>query len=64
MMVRRYNAVEIGEKFSLIALTIIPVLTAMPRPQYVFGTISPKPTLRKVIAINHMAFNRLACSSS
>uniref|UniRef100_A0A2M4DAY9 Putative secreted protein n=1 Tax=Anopheles darlingi TaxID=43151 RepID=A0A2M4DAY9_ANODA len=43
---------------------IIPVLTAMPRPQYVLGTISPKPTLRKVIAINHMAFNRLACSSS
>lgn len=45
-------------------LTIMPVLTAIPRPQYVFGTMSPKPTLRKVIAISHMEFNRLACSSS
>lgn len=33
-------------------LTIIPVLTAMPRPQYVFGTMSPKPTLKNVIAIS------------
>jgi hypothetical protein len=45
-------------------LTIIPVLTAIPRPQYVFGTISPNPTLRNVIAINHIEFNRFACSSS
>lgn len=33
-------------------LTMIPVLTAMPRPQYVFGTMSPKPTLKNVIAIS------------
>lgn len=46
------------------ALTIIPVLTAIPRPQYVFGTISPKPTLKNVIAISHIAFKRFACSSS
>lgn len=45
-------------------LTIIPVETAMPRPQYVFGTMSPKPTLRKVIAISHIALRRFACSSS
>lgn len=45
-------------------LTMIPVLTAMPRPQYVFGTISPKPTLKNVIAISHMELRRLACSSS
>ena len=45
-------------------LTIMPVLTAMPRPQYVFGTISPKPTLKNVIAISHIEFNKLACSSS
>lgn len=42
----------------------MPVLTAIPLPQYVFGTMSPKPTLKNVIAINHMAFNKLACSSS
>lgn len=42
----------------------MPVLTAIPRPQYVFGTMSPKPTLRKVIEISHMEFRRLACSSS
>lgn len=36
----------------------------MPRPQYVFGTMSPKPTLRNVIAISHMEFKRFACSSS
>lgn len=36
----------------------------MPRPQYVLGTISPKPTLKNVIAISHMEFNKLACSSS
>lgn len=45
-------------------LTIIPVLTAIPLPQYVFGTMSPKPTERKVIAISHIALSRLACSSS
>lgn len=45
-------------------LTIIPVVTAIPRPQYVLGTMSPKPTLKKVIAINHMEFSKLACSSS
>lgn len=45
-------------------LTIIPVLTAIPLPQYVFGTMSPKPTDRNVIAISHMAFSKLACSSS
>lgn len=43
---------------------MIPVLTAIPRPQYVFGTISPKPTLKNVIAISHIAFSRFACSSS
>ena len=42
----------------------MPVVTAMPRPQYVFGTISPKPTLKNVIAISHIAFKRFACSSS
>lgn len=45
-------------------LTMMPVLTAIPRPQYVLGTISPKPTLKNVIAISHMEFNKLACSSS
>lgn len=45
-------------------LTIIPVLTAMPLPQYVLGTMSPKPTLKNVIAISHIEFNKLACSSS
>lgn len=40
------------------------MLTAMPLPQYVLGTISPKPTLRKVIAISHIALSRFACSSS
>jgi hypothetical protein len=47
-----------------VQLTIIPVLTAMPRPQYVLGTISPKPTLKNVIAMSHIEFNKLACSSS
>lgn len=42
----------------------MPVLTAMPLPQYVFGTMSPKPTLKKVIAISHIALRRFACSSS
>lgn len=45
-------------------LTMMPVVTAIPRPQYVLGTISPYPTLRNVIAMSHMAFRRLACSSS
>jgi len=45
-------------------LTIIPVETAIPRPQYVLGTMSPKPTLRNVMAISHMALRRFACSSS
>lgn len=45
-------------------LTIIPVETAIPRPQYVLGTMSPKPTLRKVMAMSHMALRRFACSSS
>lgn len=36
----------------------------MPRPQYVLGTMSPNPTLKNVIAINHIAFKRFACSSS
>lgn len=49
---------------SYFQLTIIPVLTAMPRPQYVLGTMSPKPTLKNVIAISHIEFNKLACSSS
>lgn len=47
-----------------VGLTMIPVLTAIPLPQYVLGTMSPKPTLRKVIAINHIALRRFACSSS
>lgn len=46
------------------ALTIIPVETAIPRPQYVLGTMSPKPTLRNVMAMSHMALRRFACSSS
>lgn len=46
------------------SLTIIPVETAIPRPQYVLGTMSPKPTLRNVIAMSHMALRRFACSSS
>jgi len=45
-------------------LTIIPVETAIPRPQYVLGTMSPKPTLRNVMAMSHMALRRFACSSS
>ena len=45
-------------------LTMMPVVTAIPRPQYVLGTISPNPTLRNVMAISHIAFSRLACSSS
>lgn len=41
-------------------LTIIPVLTAIPRPQYVFGTMSPKPTLKNVIAISlYMAKDKM-----
>lgn len=42
----------------------MPVVTAMPLPQYVLGTISPYPTERNVMDINHIVFNRLACSSS
>lgn len=41
-------------------LTVIPVLTAIPLPQYVLGTISPNPTLKNVIAINHIEFNKFA----
>lgn len=40
-------------------LTIIPQTTVMPRPQYVFGTISPYPTHKNVIAVNQSAFNIL-----
>lgn len=39
---------------------MIPVLTAIPRPQYVLGTISPNPTLKNVIAINHILFSKFA----
>lgn len=60
----RHQWLSIQNILNSLKLTIIPVVTAMPRPQYVFGTMSPKPTLRNVIAISHMAFNRLACSSS
>jgi hypothetical protein len=45
-------------------LTIIPVVTAIPLPQYVLGTISPYPTLKNVMAISHMVFSKLACSAS
>ena len=45
-------------------LTMMPVVTAIPLPQYVLGTMSPYPTLRNVMAISHMVLSRLACSSS
>lgn len=58
------DCITLSLKICCVKLTMIPVLTAMPRPQYVFGTISPKPTLKNVIAMSHMEFKRLACSSS
>lgn len=58
------NAVSQHKHECLLELTIMPVLTAIPLPQYVFGTMSPKPTERNVIAISHIALSRLACSSS
>lgn len=66
---RHYSAIILSKYInvcdkSLIRLTIIPTLTAIPRPQYVLGTISPNPTLRNVIAISHIEFKRFACSSS
>lgn len=45
-------------------LTMVPTVRVMPRPQYVFGTMSPYPMLRRVMATSHMAFNKLAWSSS
>lgn len=45
-------------------LTTMPHVNVMPRPQYVFGTISPYPTHRNVIAVSQKAFNMLANSSS
>ena len=45
-------------------LTTMPQVNVMPRPQYVFGTISPYPTQRNVIAVSQKAFRMLANSSS
>lgn len=45
-------------------LTTMPHVNVMPRPQYVFGTKSPYPTHKNVIAVSHMEFNKFACSSS
>lgn len=39
-------------KIACVKLTMMPVLTAMPLPQYVLGTMSPNPTERNVIAIS------------
>lgn len=39
-------------------------MSVIPRPQYVFGTMSPYPTHKNVMAVNHMAFSKFACSSS
>lgn len=41
-------------------LTMVPVAIAILRPQYVFGTISPYPIDRNVMAIIHIEFNILA----
>lgn len=45
-------------------LTTIPQVNVIPRPQYVFGTISPYPTHKKVMAVSHMEFSKFECSSS
>lgn len=45
-------------------LTTIPQVKVIPRPQYVFGTMSPYPTHKNVMAVSHMAFSKFACSSS
>lgn len=37
---------------------------AIPRPQYVFGTKSPYPTDKNVMAIIHMEFKILECLES
>lgn len=42
----------------------MPQVRVMPLPQYVLGTMSPYPTQRKVMAVSHIEFNKLACSSS
>lgn len=44
-------------------LTIIPVRRQTPLPQYVLGTMSPYPMVRKVIEINHMAPRKLLVTS-
>ena len=45
-------------------LTIMPVNTAMARPQYVLGTISPYPMDKNVIEIIHMEFKKFWCLTS
>lgn len=43
------------------SLTMQPTAMEMVLPQYVFGTISPYPTDRKVMEIIHMAFKIFSC---
>lgn len=45
------------------AFTMMPVRRQTPFPQYVLGTISPYPIVRKVIEINHMAPRKLLVTS-
>lgn len=45
-------------------LTTTPQVNVMPRPQYVFGTMSPYPTHKNVMAVSQNAFSRFANSSS
>lgn len=54
----------IDYSFDCNLLTTIPQVRVIPRPQYVFGTMSPYPTHKNVMAVSHMAFSKFECSSS
>ena len=45
-------------------LTMIPHRRQIPRPQYVFGTTSPYPTHKNVMATSQRLFNMFPNSSS
>lgn len=59
----RHTAV-IGVKKEIKLLTMTPTDRAIPRPQYVLGTMSPYPMERNVMAIIHIELRMLACSAS